>query len=147
MNILHISPKPKFFIITNYRQLLMKEISCINLKSLAILLITSLVVTQLCANPVSGRGSGTKTNLTSTNTQKTLESQNADLIQNRVLSGITAPSQGDTYNKIKNSQTHWNRLTEWIALSNIFPVSLSLFLPLKSIWIMISVGIGSFGKY
>jgi hypothetical protein len=93
------------------------------------------VVTQLSANPKSGRAPGTQTNFKSTNSSKTLNSEmeDSDLLQNRVLSGITNPSQVDTYNKNKNSQTHWNRLTEWIALSNIFPVSPSLFSTLKLI--------------
>jgi hypothetical protein len=95
------------------------------------------VVTQLSANPKSGRGPGTQTNYKSTNTSKTLysEIQDSDLLSNRVLSGITTPSQVDTYNKNKNSQTHWNRLTEWIALSNIFPVSPSFFSTFKLFWI------------
>lgn len=74
--------------------------------------------------------------------------EDSDLLQNRLLSGITNPSQTDTYNKNKNLQTHWNRLTEWIALSNIFPVSPSLFSTLKLIRIWNSqLEFDVFGKF
>ena len=85
-----------------------------------------MVIANIHTTSVSGRGSGTQTNLNSTATAKNLENPNmqtADQIQKRNLAGIFTPSQGDTYSQNANSQTHWNRLTEWIALANIFPVN------------------------
>jgi len=87
-----------------------------------------MVIANIHTTSVSGRGSGTQTNLNSTATAKNLENANmqtADQIQKRNLAGIFTPSQGDTYSQNANSQTHWNRLTEWIALANIFPSNMS----------------------
>lgn len=87
-----------------------------------------MVVTNIHAN-VSGGASGTTINnhsTTSTGNLKNNENLNLGENQKRDLQGVFTPSQADTYNRNANSQTHWNRLTEWVALADIFPTNMSI---------------------